>query len=337
MQEVKDLLQLLGEPCNVVITSHRNPDGDAVGSCLALKYILEKKFFNVKVALPSEFPDVLAWMTDADDILVYDREKERVIEAIEKADIVFCLDFNTLSRIDKMGEAIAASSAKIVMIDHHLYPDNFAHILISDPEGVSSTCELLFVVFKEAGWLNILPSESLDALLVGLITDTGSFKFSIRTKTLSHASEIVALGGDIEKVQDRLNNHQSEKWLKLLGHCLSKRMIIYPEKKAGLIYLTKKDYIDFNILRGDTEGIVNYLLQLDVVHVAGFITEQPTIIKVSLRSKGNFSVQQMASEYYKGGGHKNASGGSFYGSLKQAISLFEEAIDKYKVEIIQSY
>ena len=337
MQEVKDLLQILNQPKNVVITSHRNPDGDAVGSSLALRHVLEKKFHSVTVALPSEFPEVLSFLKGTEDILIYDIDKEGVLNAIENADVVFCLDYNSLDRVDKMGEAIAASKAKIVLIDHHLYPDSFAHITISEPEEVRSTCELMYKVFKEADWLSALNVDTLDSLLVGIITDTCSFKFSLNAMTLLHTSEIVAQGGDIKYVQDRLNNHEQEKWLKLLGHCLSNRMIIYPDLKSGLIYLSKKDYLDFNIQRGDTEGIVNYLLRLDTVNVAGFITEQPNIVKISLRSKGDFSVQQMASEYYKGGGHRNASGGAIYSSLKHAIALFEEAIEKNKEEILKSY
>lgn len=336
MQEVKDLLQLLRNPRNIVVTSHRNPDGDAIGSSLALKFVLEKRFHNVKIVLPSEYPYDVAWLEGIDDILIYDRDQTKATDAIAGADVVFSLDYNSLSRVDKVGEAIAVSGANIVLIDHHLYPENFADISISDYE-ISSTCELVYEVCKSAGWVNDLTVPALEALLVGIITDTGSFKYSFSPKTLVNTSEIIRLGGDMAYVQDKLFNHMPEKSLRLLGHCLSRRMVIYPDKKAGLIYLSKKDYIDFNIQRGDTEGIVNHLLALDVVNVAAFITEQPTIIKISLRSKGTFSVQQMASEYFKGGGHKNASGGSYYGSLKSAISRFEEAIEKYKEEIIHSY
>lgn len=336
MKEIQDLLNILHKPRNVVITSHRNPDGDAIGSSLALKSVLETRFHNVRIVLPSEFPEDVAWMQGIDQIVIYDREQEKAIDYVSNAEIIFCLDFNSLERVDKVGDAIKASQAKKVMIDHHLFPDGFADIIISRP-GISSTCELLYDVFKQAGWLSSLSIHAFEALLVGLVTDTGSFKYGVSADTFRITGEIVAQGGDIVYVQDRLFNHLPEKSLKLLGHCLSSRMIIYPDKKAGLIYLTKKDYMDFNIQRGDTEGIVNYLLRLDVVNVAGFISEQPSIVKISLRSKGDFSVEQMAKEYFRGGGHKNASGGALYGSLKNVISTFEEAIEKNKEEIIRSY
>ncbi|MBK9397201.1 MAG: hypothetical protein IPN55_08210 [Saprospiraceae bacterium] len=185
--------------------------------------------------------------------------------------------------------------------------------------------------------MSAITIHGLEALLVGMITDTGSFKYSISPNTFKNAGEIISQGGDIAHVQDMLYNHMPEKSLRLLGHCLSNRMNIYPDRKAGLIYLSKKDYMDFNIQRGDTEGIVNYLLRLDIVNIAGFISEQPSIVKVSLRSKGDFSVEKMAKEYFRGGGHKNASGGALYSSLKTVISTFEEATEKYKTEIINSY
>ena len=336
MKEIQDLLNLLHNPKNIVITSHRNPDGDAIGSSIALKTILDNKFHNVKIVVPSDFPDDLAWMHGTSEITVYDREQDKALEFISNAEIVFCLDYNSLERVDKIGEAIRHSSAKKVVIDHHLFPDGFADILISKPE-ISSTCELLYEVFKAAGWLNSLTIHGLEALLVGIITDTGSFKYSISQDTFKNTGEIVSQGGDITRVQDMLYNHMPEKSLKLLGHCLSNRMMIYPEHKSGLIYLSKKDYMDFNIQRGDTEGIVNYLLRLDIVNVAGFISEQPSIVKISLRSKGDFSVEQMSKEYFRGGGHKNASGGALYSSLKNVINTFEEAIEKNKNEIINSY
>ncbi len=336
MKEIQDLINCLNVPKNVVITSHRNPDGDAIGSCLALKSVLKTFLHDVNVVVPSDFPDDLVWLHGANEIYVYDREQEKSIELINSAEIIFCLDYNALERVDKIGDAIRLSNASKILIDHHLYPDGFADILISEPE-MSSTCELLYEVFKEAGWLSAITIHGLEALLVGMITDTGSFKYSISKNTFKNAGEIISQGGDIAYVQDMLFNHMPEKSLRLLGHCLSNRMNIYPDRKAGLIYLSKKDYMDFNIQRGDTEGIVNYLLRLDIVNVAGFISEQPSIVKVSLRSKGDFSVEKMAKEYFRGGGHKNASGGALYSSLKTVISTFEEATEKYKTEIINSY
>ncbi|MFZ1227906.1 MAG: DHH family phosphoesterase [Saprospiraceae bacterium] len=336
MKEIQDLINCLNVQKNIVITSHRNPDGDAIGSCLALKSVLDAHLHVVNVVVPSDFPDDLSWLHGSGEIYVYDREQDKSLELIKSAEVIFCLDYNSLERVDKIGEAIRVSDATKVMIDHHLYPDGFADVLISEPE-ISSTCELLYEVFKGAGWLSAITIHGLEALLVGMITDTGSFKYSISPNTFKNAGEIISQGGDIAHVQDMLYNHMPEKSLRLLGHCLSNRMNIYPDRKAGLIYLSKKDYMDFNIQRGDTEGIVTYLLRIDIVNVDVFISEQPSIVKVSLRSKGDFSVEKMAKEYFRGGGHKNASGGALYSSLKTVISTFEEATEKYKTEIINSY
>lgn len=336
MHTAHDILKYLERPKNVLITSHRNPDGDAVGSCLALRSALLTKFHTVRIVLPSEFPDDLNWMEGADEIVIYDKTPEQALDYVKMSELVFCLDFNSLERIDKVGDAIRNSAMPAVMIDHHLYPESFAEVAISRPE-MSSTCELLYEVFKELGWAHDLKIPCLEALLTGIITDTGSFKYNVNPDTFANVSKLTAMGGDIAFVQDQLFNHLKEKNLRLLGHCLYNRMTLIPDSKAGYIYLSKQDYIDFNILRGDTEGIVNHLLRLHDVYVAAFITEQPNIVKISLRSKGNFSVEKMSKEYFRGGGHKNASGGAINGSLRKAIDLFTDAVEKYKQEIINSY
>ncbi|HQW10968.1 MAG TPA: DHH family phosphoesterase [Saprospiraceae bacterium] len=336
MEGIQELKNLLHQPRNIVILSHRNPDGDAVGSSLGLKNLLSGGFHTCTIILPSEFPDEVSWMRGANEIIIYDKSTDIAAVKVKAADVFFCLDFNALDRIDRLGELVEAQHKPIVTIDHHLYPQDFSEILFSKTD-VSSTCELVYLVAKAAGWDRTLDKDGLEALLTGIITDTGSFMYNVHPSTFDNVSELTHRGADIHYIQDRLNNHIKEKQLRLLGHCLSNRMKIWPEKKSGLIYLTKTDYQDFNIIRGDTEGIVNYLLKLHDVHVACFISEQPSINKISLRSKGNFSVEKMAKTYFKGGGHKNAAGGSAYGSLSNMITLLEKAIDENKNEIINSY
>lgn len=335
MVELQKIADLLSSPRNVVILSHRNPDGDAVGSSLALLHLLKPMFHNSKIILPSEFPVTLEFLVGSKDILIYDLDPAKATEVIHQADLAFCLDFNSLGRIDKVGEELAKRNIPIVMIDHHLYPENFADVAISEPEK-SSTCELLYEVSKSLGYKKYFSKEYLECILTGIITDTGSFKYGFQNTTFSNVSEMISLGADLEYVQDGVNNHEMEKTLVLLGHCLHNRMKIYPEWNLGLIYLPRKDYIDYNIQRGETEGIVNQLLRLDVVHVACLITEQPNIIKISLRSKGNFSVEKLAKEYFNGGGHKNAAGGYMHGSLNAAIERLKEAVIQNQTEIINS-
>lgn len=336
MKQSGRIVELLNQPLDIVIFSHRNPDGDALGSSLALYHILTKQFHNCKVILPSEYPEELSFLKGTEDIIIYDKTPDKAFEYIANAKIYFCLDFNSLSRIDKSGEKARATTNPFITIDHHLYPEEYSEVLISDTE-VSSTCELLYLVIKELQWTQYLDTDIMECLLTGIITDTGSFSYSVHKNTFKITDELTSMGADIQYVQDRLNNQKKESQLRLLGHCLINRMKVWEELHAGMIYLTKQDYLKFNILRGDTEGIVNYLLRLKEVNIAAFIMEQPGIIKISLRSKGNFSVEKMAKTYFNGGGHKNAAGGQSFKGLQQTINLLEKALEENKKEIINSF
>ena len=327
------LRDLLATPQDIVITSHRNPDGDAIGSSLAMKYFLEKGFHTVKVMVPSEFPDFLDELPGSGEVLVYDNDPETCTEVLEKADVYFCLDFNGLDRIDKMGEIIASRPQQpSVLIDHHLFPDPFADISFSDTTA-SSTCELVYDVIIGLGRRSDIDVSTGEALFTGILTDTGSFKYSTSPKLFRIVSDLVELGVDDYKLQDRIFNSLEEKNLRLLGHCLAHRMEILPELRTGLIWLNRNDYEDFDIRRGDTEGIVNYLLKMKHIKVAAFIHEQPTITKISLRSKGDFDVQEIAKKHFRGGGHKNASGGASFIGLGPTINKFKEVMYQYKDEV----
>ncbi len=330
MENIAQLKSLLSVPKDIVITSHRNPDGDAIGSSLATYLYLNKLGHTVNVIFPSEYPDFVAWMPDADKITIYDIEPYRAEELTKKADIIFCLDYNSLDRIDKLGEFIAAlSDTTLVMIDHHLYPDIQAEYQISEPSA-SSTCELIydFIVLMED--MNKMDQDIAECIYTGILTDTGSFRYSTSPKLFKIASKLLEAGVDDVMLQDVIFNSMDEKYLRLLGHCLRNRMEILEEYSTGIIWLNKEDYEVFDIQRGDTEGIVNYLLKLKTVKIAAFITEQPTIVKLSLRSKGDISVQEIAKKHFKGGGHKNASGGSSYSTLRGTINKLKQILPQYK-------
>ncbi|HAQ38086.1 MAG TPA: DHH family phosphoesterase [Saprospirales bacterium] len=328
MDSLSELKDLLNAPKNVVIFSHRNPDGDAIGSSLALHLMLEKNGHQVATAFPSEFPSTLSFLKDSDRILIHDFEAEEINKRIRRADIMFFLDFSGLDRIDKMGEQVVLSQAFKVHIDHHLDPEPFSDVMYWDADA-SSTSELVFSFFGEMGFHRMIDSDIANCLMTGLISDTGSFKYNVNPKTFNIAGDLLKYGIDINSLQDNIYNRLSEKVLRLLGHCLVNRMEIIPEYKAGIIKLYKEDYADFNIQRGDTEGIVNYLLMINEVEIAALITEQPTIIKISLRSKGNISVQEIARDHFKGGGHKNAAGGALYGSMDYVVTKFKNLLPKY--------
>ena len=325
---ISDIKKLLSYPRDIAIISHRNPDGDALGSSLGLQLYLEKKGHLVKTIVPSSYPHTFHYLSKVDDIIISDEEKEQAEKILLNADVIFCLDFNGLDRIDKIQHAVSDSKAVKILIDHHLDPEPFVDYTISDTAS-SSTCELVFQFIVDMGEEKLIDPKIGDCLMTGLITDTGSFKYGTRAETYEVAARLKRLGTDDYYVQDKIYNSMQEKQLRLLGHCLANRMEILKEYKTGLIWLNKQDYKDFDIKRGDTEGIVNYLLMMPDIEIAAFITEQPTIVKISLRSKGDISVQEIASRHFRGGGHKNAAGGGVYARLEDIIDKFKRVIPRY--------
>ncbi|HMO38655.1 MAG TPA: bifunctional oligoribonuclease/PAP phosphatase NrnA [Saprospiraceae bacterium] len=328
MEYLHEIKELLVRPKDIVITTHRNPDGDAIGASLAMYHYLCELGHTVRVICPSDYPDFLEWMPGVQEIIIFDTEPEYSKELVERADIIFFLDFNALDRIDKLGELIAPLSCTKIMIDHHLYPENCSDYLISDTLA-SSTCELIYDFIDRMGERHKIDTVIAESIFTGILTDTGSFTYSTSPKLFRTVAELIEMGVDDYKLQDLIFNSMQEKHLRLLGHCLNRRLEILEEYKTGIITLTKEDYERFDIQRGDTEGIVNYLLKLRNVKLAAFITEQPTIVKLSLRSKGDFSVQEIAKKYFKGGGHKNASGGYSFQSLRATVKKFKDVLPEY--------
>lgn len=328
--QIEDVKKLLSIPKKIVITSHRNPDGDAIGSTLGLYHYLIQLGHEVTVAFPSEYPVIFDWMPDAGKILIYDLAQSLTKKAIESADIFFALDYNGLDRIDKMGEGVKAlTHVPKIMIDHHRDPEPFVDYMLSDI-AASSTSELVFDFIKSLGDTDKINKTVGDCLYTGIVTDTGSFKFATSPKLFRVVAELLEHGVDDYRLQDLINNCLPEKNLRLLGHCLANRMEVFPEYKTGIIWLSKKDYETFDIQRGDTEGIVNYILTMKNMRLACFITEQPTIVKISMRSKGDFNVQELCKEHFNGGGHKNASGGYSYAGLRVTLEKFKNLLPLYK-------
>ena len=327
--------KILSSPKKIVITSHRNPDGDAMGSSLGLQLFLDQFGHDTTVVLPSDYPEFVAWMKGSERILIHDSTPEIANKKLKAADIIFVLDYNGLDRVDKMGEVIGSlTDTTKIMIDHHLYPEDFCDYTFSDTSA-SSTCEMVYefiIGLEEQEKLTIPLGECLYS---GILTDTGSFKYSTSSKLFRVVAGLKDMGVDDTKLQNLLFNSLPEKNLRLLGYCLNNCMEILPEYKTGIISLTKDDYEHFDIQRGDTEGIVNYLLMMKEIKLAAFITEQPTIVKISLRSKGDFSVQEIAKKHFRGGGHKNASGGASFKGLRSTINKFKKVLPDYKEALNQ--
>ncbi len=327
IQKVKALLFGLGQ--DIVILSHRNPDGDAIGSSLGLMHYLRSLGHSVHVVLPSDYPPPFAWMPDIEDIVIFDNEPTVSTNIINRANIAFCLDFNALDRIDKVGEILRKRNIPMVMIDHHLDPEPFCDYVFSDTTA-SSTSEMVYRFICDLGQKHKISLNTLDCLYTGILTDTGSFKYGTSAQLFRTVADMTEQGVDGFRIQDLVFNSLNEKQLRLIGHALHNRVEYLPEFKAAIITLVKQDFSDFTIIRGDTEGIVNYLLMVKDIKLAIFVTEQPNIIKLSMRSKGDFSVQDICRKYFNGGGHKNASGGYMHSSLANVIRKIKDVLPDYK-------
>lgn len=327
------LKRLIQVPQNVAIFSHRNPDGDAIGSALAMRHYLEQYGHTVHVLFPSEFPKEFEALPGSSDILIWDIHTEECKQVLSQKKLFFILDFNAWNRIDKMGDFSRDLPGTFVMLDHHLYPDPIADFTYSVPEA-SSTCELVYRFIEGMGDLLKINPVVGKCIYTGIVTDTGSFRHATNPDVFRITADLVERGTDDTAVQDMIFNSNEERHLRLLGHCLANRMEYWPEYRTGLIWLSKKDYETFGIQRGDTEGIVNYLLSIRNVKLAAFIHNQPTVVKLSLRSKGDLDVQEICKKHFNGGGHKNAAGAYSHGSLKDTIEKFKNILPEYQDKLL---
>ena len=326
MQTLADLADFLRAPRRVTLIGHRNPDGDAIGSTLGLSRALTPRGHEVSIVVPSELPAFLGFLDGVDDVLVFDVDADASTAAIRDAELIVLMDFNALDRIDKTGEVVAQQTGTPrVLIDHHLDPEPIADVMFSDVDA-SSTCELVYRALADMGHADWVTPPVAEALMTGILTDTGGFSYATTPTLFRVVAELFEVGVDNERLQDAVFNSMSEKQLRILGYCLHERLEVFPELGAALITLTKQDYEYYDIRRGDTEGIVNYMLRIGGIELAGFITEQPKITKVSLRSKGDVDVRAIARDNFKGGGHLNAAGGYSHAGLRHAVATFKRAI-----------
>jgi bifunctional oligoribonuclease and PAP phosphatase NrnA len=334
MQVPAELSQWIKVPQNTVILSHRNPDGDAIGSSLALSHYLKQYGHTVHVIFPSEYPEEFEALPGAEEILVWDIHTEECKQVLQRKNLFFFLDFNAYNRIDRLGDFVKDLPGFRIMIDHHLYPDDIANVTLSEPEA-SSTCELVYRFIDGLGDLMRIDPVIGKCIYTGLVTDTGSFRYATNPRIFRIAADLVERGTNDVAVQDMIFNSQKEKNLRLLGHCLANRMEYWPEFRTALVWLSKKDYDAFSIQRGDTEGIVNYLLSIRDVKLAVFIHNQPTVVKLSLRSKGDLDVQEICKKHFNGGGHKNAAGAYSHDGLKATIDKFKSLLPEYREQLLK--
>ena len=328
MQELKNLLSAKQ---NVVITTHVNPDGDAIGSSVALLNFLIKMGHDVSVIVPNDYPDFLKWMKNDELIINYSNSKNESQDKIKNASLIFCLDFNNLNRINELGDYISESKAKKVLIDHHLDPSDFYDFKIHDVKA-SATAELVYNFLIELD-SNAVDKDISEALYTGILTDTGSFKFSMSPKVHKIVSDLMIRGVDIGFINNKIYDSNSLDKLKLIGYALSEKLEVISNGNAAYIVLSRKDLKDHNFKKGDTEGLVNYALSISNVNMAVLIIETKERIKFSFRSIGKFSVNEFAKKYFNGGGHKNAAGGSLEDKLSVALEKFLKDISKYSKDL----
>ena len=332
-QEVAIAKKDLGECRNVVIVCHTSPDGDAIGSSLALYEYLKRKGKQVTVIVPNYFPDFLHWMKDAEMIVRFDRQKTASYTALKMAYLICCLDFNDMRRIDDLGVALTHIRCKRLLIDHHLDPDckQFAHI-ISHPE-LSSTSELLFRLFDAMGETKNLTFAAAEDLYAGMATDTGFFSFNSNDPDIFVIiSELLRKGIDKDKINRNIQNNFSADRLKFIGYVLYEKLQVFPDLHASLFAIRKEELAQFHYMKGDMEGVVNMPLQIKKHKLSIALredTERP-LIRVSTRSVDDFPCNELCEQFFNGGGHKNAAGGTLECSMDEAIELTMKALEAWR-------
>jgi len=316
-----------------VIITHVTPDGDAIGSSLGLYHFLSvmgKE--SVNVVVPNDFPSFLKWMPGTKDIVVFEHHKEYGERLIREADVIFCLDFNELKRIGKLAPFLEAADGRKVLIDHHLEAVDFCRLTLSCPE-MSSTSEIVFRLLCALKSFRDINKDTAECIYTGMMTDTGSFTFGSNNPELYYIiTELIKIGIDKDKIYKNVYQVYAESRLRLMGYSLYEKMKVYPERKTAIIVLSLEELNRFNYSTGDTEGFVNLPLSIEGVQFSALIREDTDNIKMSFRSVGDFPTNRFASTYFCGGGHKNASGGEFYGSLSDAVTAFEAALQEYYPE-----
>ncbi|GGI58098.1 DHH family phosphoesterase [Winogradskyella haliclonae] len=335
-EEIKAVKALLSEVKKIVIIPHRNPDGDAIGSTLALMHYLNQYNHEVRVIAPNDYPDFLKWMPGESSVLKFETEREVSEKLIAEADIMFTLDFNALHRTGKdMAEVLAASQSLKIMIDHHQAPDDYATYMYSDAK-MSSTGEMVYNFIEMLDDTDKITVDIATCIYVGIMTDTGSFRFrSTTSRTHQVISNLIEKGADNTEIHNQVYDTNSYDRLQLLGRALQNLKVI-PEYNTAYITLSQTELDEFNYKKGDTEAVVNYALSIHKTILAAIFIEntQEGIIKISLRSKGDLSVNEMSRAHFNGGGHTNAAGGRSALSLEATVEKFIAILPEYKSQLV---
>ncbi len=336
MFDINRLKQLLSQPLQIVITTHHKPDGDAMGSSLGLYNYLIQKGHQVRVITPTDYPFFLQWLPNNPEVIIYTGQAQKAQELVAAADLIFCLDFNALSRINELGEYVRQAKAQKVMIDHHLEPegfDDFRHWSINACATAQLVYDFIVNLMDEKELIN---KDVATCLYTGIMTDSGSFRFPNTTSEVHHiVADLIALGAENARIHQLVYDNFSETRLRFLGHCLLNKLEVFSEFNTAIISVTKEELKKFEISTGDTEGVVNYALAINGINLAALIIERPDRVKLSLRSTGDFPANEICKKYFHGGGHRNAAGGFSDEGLAAVISRFKAILPDYKTLLVQ--
>ena len=329
-ETIGSLKSLLAEqPRRVVLVTHENPDGDAIGSAIGLGEVLKVFGHEVKIIVPNAYPDFLKGFSSLIEIVVYERKRQRATNYLEEAEILICVDFNEPKRAARMKKKLIEYSKPMVLIDHHPNPSDFCDYVISEPH-YSSTAELVYDVVSLMGLNHCLNHDAAEALFAGIMTDTGSFSHNISSpNTFLVVAKLIECGIDTEKIHNAIYHTFSVHRMKLLGHSLDK-MEVFPEYRSAVIWLSLEELKKYSFQPGDIEGFVNYPLSINNIVFCALFMERKDHVKVSFRSKGNFPANEFARDHFSGGGHRNAAGGEIKIPLEEAVKKFTQLLKEYK-------
>jgi phosphoesterase RecJ-like protein len=326
---ITQLSEILSVPKSIVIVTHRNPDGDALGSSLGFKFFLEKMGHEVSFISPNAYTHNLKWIKGTDSIMVYENGMgKKICEArIKSADLIFCLDFNALSRLEDLGNIIKDATGYKVMVDHHQQPETFADIAFSDT-GYCATAEMIYDIIADMDKTDLLDEQIAECLYVGLATDNGFFQFNNTTPN-AHlvAAALIAKGAKPEYVSEKVNNVFRETRLRFFGYCLNEKLKLVKGNQVAYMMVTQAEIKKFNLQAGDSEGLVNYPFKIEGVKMCAYFSEEPDRIKISFRSRGGIDVNTFARSFFEGGGHRNAAGGMSTASLVNTEKKFLESLE----------
>ncbi|WP_448702612.1 bifunctional oligoribonuclease/PAP phosphatase NrnA [Mucilaginibacter sp. AW1-3] len=336
MLETASLKELLATPKQIVITTHHKPDGDAMGSSLGLYNYLIQKGHHARVITPSDYPEIFNWMPGNGEVIVYPEQPELSNQLIAAADIIFCTDFNALGRINEMGDFVGRSAAVKVMIDHHLEPQDFDDYRVWDINACASAQLVYKFIVDEMQEPQLISKDVATCLYTGIMTDSGSFRFPTTTANVHRiTASLIDAGAENWRIHQLVYDNSSESRLRFLGYCLTHKLETLYEYHTALISVTHDELEKYNIVTGDTEGIVNFALSITGIKLAAFIVERADKVKLSLRSRGDFPANEVCKKYFEGGGHRNAAGGSSTDKLEDVVQKFKSILPEYKKLLIQ--